>query len=97
MPAKRAFSERATAGSETRNDVRVSLRKRMAQTCKQLRRRGTAGRDGGSGHGFFRSYTAYCAMPSPKDQFSFRTSTRLMKTSCERTPGALASPSTMAL
>ena len=31
-------------------------------------------------------YTAYCAMPRPNDQFSFKTSTRLMKTSSGRTP-----------
>jgi hypothetical protein len=37
---------------------------------------------------------AYCATPLPNDQFSGRTSTRLMKTSSGRTPGSTARLST---
>ena len=40
---------------------------------------------------------AYCAIPLPNDQFSFLTSTRLMKTSSRRRPSLEASPSAIAL
>jgi hypothetical protein len=39
----------------------------------------------------------YCAMPLPKDQFSFFTSTRLMKTSSRLSPTRSCSPSATAL
>lgn len=38
---------------------------------------------------------AYWATPSPNDQFSFWTSTILIKTSCGRMPGSFANLSTM--
>ncbi len=42
-------------------------------------------------------YSAYCASPLPNDQFSFFTSTRLMKASSRRSPTASWSPSASAL
>jgi hypothetical protein len=42
-------------------------------------------------------YSAYCASPLPNDQFSFFTSTRLMKASSRRSPTASWSPSAGAL
>lgn len=41
-------------------------------------------------HGLY----AYCATPLPNDQFSFAVSSRLMRTSCGRSPGSAESFST---
>jgi len=40
---------------------------------------------------------AYCAMPLPNDQFSFFTSTSVIRTSCGRTFSSAESPSAIAL
>ncbi|MCY1309366.1 hypothetical protein D9M70_594560 [compost metagenome] len=45
----------------------------------------------------FECQRAYWAMPLPNDQFSFFTSTRLMKTSSARTASCALRPSTMVL
>ena len=45
----------------------------------------------------FEAHDAYWAMPLPNDQFSFLTSTRLMKTSSGRRPTVADNPSAMDL